>query len=92
MDKKLLKELRKRIQVAYTEKTEYYNNYKGDTNWEKACNYILTNDYRRRKKTYLVTFCDLNLYYFDTNGDRETFFKLIEKYFPERIVHILENE
>lgn len=93
MDKKLFKELRKRIQVVYTEEPMYhYSRYKGDTDWEKACNYVLTNDYRRKEKSYLVTFSDLNLYYFHTNGEIETFFELIKKYFPKRITHILENE
>ena len=38
MDKKLLKELRKRIQVAYTKEIQYYNNYNGDT--KKNSTYI----------------------------------------------------
>ena len=59
MDKKLLKELRKQIQAAYTDKIQYYINYRGDTNWEKACNFVLTNDYRRREKRYLVTFSSI---------------------------------
>lgn len=92
MDKELLKELRKRIQIVYKNEQQYYRSYKGDTDWEKACNCVLTNDYRRREKRWLVTFFDLNLYYFDTNGDIQTFFELIKKYFPNKTTHTLENE
>lgn len=50
MDKELFKELRKRILDTYKDKALYYDRYKGDTDWEKACNFVLTNDYRKKEK------------------------------------------